>query len=478
LSHLTGTVNVLSITPLKYRDYKSHIIETIPTFPSYHSMRLASSISKHLFNPRESNVLIRIRIPRQIDAKNLAHYVYTIAMESMPYFLSYYEPNWVGIAATIDWSNEEPVILSAMLCFRKGSKSFQKKYSATVIAVLDPKNRASIARFGELHRLVWRFITSALDTKTRQEIPITKVPRPLYGILAKIAPEIEERVIEVRVSEAHSSFRIRIPIRSPEWEFNAIPPKLREDLETAIIKPIRSKAPYAPRGMLIAGPPGVGKTVAAEAVAHSLGLKIVEIRPSLYRSMWYGMTEKGLEKLLKAITKRKNIVMLIDDADFLVGRHTHVHETHISEISIFLQYLQQRERPFTIMTTNAPELIDPALIRPGRIDVVLFMGYPDREMRRLVIENCLKRYRIECDSETIDFLVNITRWFTNAEIDALIRLAASKGSNRLDEQSILWARKKFNINEGVRKSLQEQLLWYAQRFQGIVLTYIPKENEI
>ena len=286
----------------------------------------------------------------------------------------------------------------------------------------------------------------------------------------------QEPYVEVKVSEGFEGVSIKVPIRNPMWKLENLPPKLREDIFTIIVNPYISKAPYAPRGMLITGPAGVGKTVAAEAIADALKLKVVEIRPSIYRSMWYGMTEKILDAVLRNVKKRKDVMILIDDAEFITGRHVTYHETHVSEITIFLNYLQDPTRPFIVMTANTPELIDPAILRPGRIDVVVLIGFPDREMRRLVAKKSCEKYNIEIDEETLNDIVRMSRWFTNAEIDAFIRLAASKGNGKITYEALEWARRRFNINEGIRRSIQDQLRWYVSKFQGVVISYVPEEN--
>ncbi len=483
MSHLVDRVKVVSFTPPKFKDQRVLIVESAPLKMSESSVKLASMLSKHIVVPKPGNVYLKIRTLREkvLDARSLASAIYPVLTYAVPYFIEEYEPSWLGLASVIDVRKAEPSIVSAGITLRKGTRITSRRPCIAVLVFISRGFDESPSKLLRDHyRLVWNFLAAVLHTKLGQSVEALKlyIPRPKYVVLSTIAYSAQENFIEVRVPEAHTTLKIRVPLRRPQWTLNDVPRPLREDLEVAIINPIRGRVSYAPRGMLIVGPPGVGKTVTAEAIASSLGLNIAELRPSIYRSMWYGMTEKALDRVLRTLFKRRNIVVLIDDADFLVGRHISMHETHVSEISIFLQYLQQPKRPLVVLTTNNPDLIDAALVRPGRIDVVLFMGYPDREMRRQIILKCAQRYGLSIKEDLIDFIVRLTRWFTSAEIDALLRLAASKSGNSLSEESIVWARSKFQINEGTRRAVQEQLLWYSQRFQGIVLSYIPRESEI
>ncbi len=286
-------------------------------------------------------------------------------------------------------------------------------------------------------------------------------------------------VIRVKLREEYGRTTIlRLPVVSPQWNINDLPDKLKIDIETLIINPFNIKAKYAPRGILLVGPPGVGKSVAAEAIAHALTKGIVRLTPSTYRSMWYGMTEKTLSSIFASLKKRKDIVVLIDDADFLVQRSGAIHEAYIAEINIWLNILQDPLRPLVIMTTNAPEIIDQALIRPGRLDVVIFMGYPDKYMRKKIVKRICESYSIVIDDQIVEEIVQRTRWFNAAELDSLLRMAASKGRGIINNDAILWALKRFYINESERKTIQENLRYYASRFSNLVLTYIPNEYDI
>lgn len=485
MSHLVNQAKIVSFTPPKFREYRVYIVETTPLKINRSSLKLSAIISKYVAHRRPGNVYLKVTTMSEelIDSKTVAPVLYPLLTYTIPYFIEeeVYGSNWIGLASVVDLRKSEPNIVGAGLVLKKRVRIVSRKPCIAVLIFLSNDASPDPDKLLQNHyRLVWNFLAAVLYPKLNQSVEALKlyIPQPRYVVLSAIVHRSQENFIEVRVPEAHASIKVRIPLRRPQWSLDDVPEPLRHDLEIAIVNPIKNRVSYAPRGMLIIGPPGVGKTVTAEAVASSLKLNIAELRPSIYRSMWYGMTEKALDRVLRTLFKRKNIVVLIDDADFLVGRHVSIHETHVSEISIFLQYLQQPRRPLVILTTNSPDLIDTALIRPGRIDVVIFMGYPDREMRRKVVIRCAQRYGLILKPDLVDFLVKITRWFTNAEIDALLRLAASKGGNELNEDSILWARAKFQINEGSRRALQEQLLWYSQRFQGIVLSYVPKESDI
>jgi len=288
-----------------------------------------------------------------------------------------------------------------------------------------------------------------------------------------------EDIIRVVIEDGVETINIAFPLREPKWSLSSFPENMVKELERVVINPIRSSAKYAIKGLIVIGPPGVGKSVLVEALARKLGLRILDLSPGAYRSMWYGLTEKILLKLFEKLKKRRDLIILVDDAEFLSMRARSIHEVHLSEITMLLNVLQRSDRPLIAFTSNQPDIIDPALLRPGRIDLVIIMGYPNLEFRKIIIKELLRRYAISYSSDhIIEYIAKSTRWFTNAEIDALIRLAASIGNGVLSEEVVDKARRKFKINEGERRRMQEYLEWYASRLQGIVLTYVSKEDEI
>ncbi len=318
-----------------------------------------------------------------------------------------------------------------------------------------------------------------LDTAELAESIEKVVPDISPGLIAVARGGDALDEIKAVVSDGTEYRELKIPVRTPQWTIEDLPRQIVEDIRITIVEPAKRGLPFAAKGAFIIGPPGVGKTVMAEALASALGLKLVELRPSTYRSMWYGATEKTLNVIFQQLNKRrKKVILVIDDAEFLMARGFSFHEAHITEVSTVLYHLQRDDRPFTVLTANYPELIDPALIRPGRIDVVIILGYPDREMRRKAILRHLRNYRISYSEGVLNRLVEVTRWFSLAEINAIVRLAAGKGRGTIGEAEVEWAKKKFNIDVSYRRSMQDHLRWWARKMQGIIIPYIPPEEVI
>ena len=468
-----------------YRNVRTLYLAFVAPRESYLGYRLLASLSKYKDDLKDVDdlkykFLLKIRVKSRIRASEVAFSPMVIATNLIAKIISR-NPDY-SLATIAIKGFKEPKILSAAITFSKGAE-WMRTGVRPIIIVANPDASCNYVKksIERISRFLWDEIKSRITYSGIRYVDVISSMR-LYPVLAVVALnskayELEE--IKAVISDGSEYREVRIPVKIPEWSIEDLPPKLVDDIRVAIVNPINKGLPFAARGAFITGPPGVGKSVMAEALASALGLKVVELRPQTYRSMWYGATEKMLNAIFQQVIKRrKEIALIIDDAEFISSRKYTIHEAHISEISTVLYHLQRPDRPFTILTANNPDLVDPAILRPGRIDVTIVLGYPDREMRRKAVLKHVKRYRIRISEQLIDKIVNITKWYSLAEVEAFLRLAAGKGDGRITENEIEWTKRKFNISPTERASLQDYLRWWASKVQGIVLTYIPREIEI
>ena len=468
-----------------YRNVRTLYIAFVKPRDSYVGYRLLATMSK--FRDEFKDVddlkyrfLLKIKVKNKIKDSDLAFIPMILSTNLIARVVSKNPDYSVAIMTVKGFKN--PKLIAASVTFSKGAEWLSAGVRPIIITFNPDINTKSLKRLsGKLAKALWNEIKSRINYSGIRYAGIIESMR-LYPVLSVItlnsrAYGVEE--IKAVISDGSEYKEVKIPVRLPEWKLEDLPDRVIEDIKVVIINPIRRGLPFAAKGAFITGPPGVGKSVMAEALADALGLKIVELRPQTYRSMWYGATEKMLNAIFQqVIRRRKEIALVIDDAEFISSRKYTIHEAHISEISTVLYHLQRPDRPFTILTANNPDLIDPAILRPGRIDVMIVLGYPDRRMRRKAILKHVNRYKIKVSDEVINEIVDITRWFSLAEVEAFIRLAAGKGDGRITEDEIEWTKKKFNISPTERASIQEYLRWWASKVQGVVITYIPSENEI
>ena len=466
-----------------FRGVRTYFISYRKPKESFFSYRLLATLSKYtqdLGNVRDHSLklLLKVKISKKPSDHEVAFSLVPISLNILSKYVVR-NPTY-GIYASVIKGFEKNVPISHTLTLSKDSYLERVRPILIVLNPGVPPSRIKRESKIVLEKL-WRSTIkelSQVDPKYLELKYVNFLPPLCVVTLITYSGEIEE--IKAVVSDGGDLKEIRIPVRKPEWSLSDLPPKIIEDILTSIINPVKKGLSFSTKGAIVTGPPGVGKSVMAEALSNALGLKVVELRPQNYRSMWYGTTEKMLNAIFKQIIKKRHyLALIIDDAEFISSRKYTVHEAHVSEISTILYHLQRPDRPFTILTANNPELIDPAILRPGRIDVTIVMGYPDREMRKKAIIRNSERYKIRFRNEDlINKLVDLSKWFTLAEVDAFLRLAASKGDGIVGRDEIEWAKRKFNVSITDRMSMQDYLRWWSKKTQGIVITYIPSQTEI
>ncbi len=467
------------------RDVRTLYISMSPHKDTYFSYRLLATLSKYKselddLDDLRSRFLLKVKVRRKVSEKELAHAPIPLSLNILSRIVSRNPDMALSVYAVRGFRN--PRLLSAAIIFSK-SAEWNEVGMRSLLIIQDPDTSISQVKKGanRLARFIWsdvkkRILLSAMKYSSVAE---ALIQYPILGVILISTRPVSVEEIRAVVSDGSEYREVKIPVKMPSWTLSDLPHKIIEDIEVAIVKPVKSGMKFATKGAFITGPPGVGKSVMSEALASALGLKIVELRPQTYRSMWYGATEKMLNAIFhQIIKKRKEIALVIDDAEFISSRKYTIHEAHISEISTILYHLQRPDRPFTVLTANNPDLIDPAILRPGRIDVTIVLGYPDRNMRKRALLKHIQMYGIKIDEKCIDMIVDITRWYSLAEVDAFVRLAAGKGNGKIGPDEITWAKKKFNVIASERNSMQDYLRWWANKAQGIVITYIPHENEI
>ncbi|MEM2376552.1 MAG: ATP-binding protein, partial [Sulfolobales archaeon] len=418
-----------------YRSVRTLLLTFVKPIESSISYRLVESFIKRrelideIYDDKY-HLLLKINLRNgSLNVNELSYSLIPLTLTYVPKVVSKNGEYTLGIFLFEGFSKPKLIASAITVNKERGNRDSIKYLRPILISMAPDLSDSAIKKYStKVSKLVFEEVLTCFNkyaVRYFDAISSLELMKPLVVVTIKSGFEALDEIKAV-VSDGNEFREIRIPIKVPSWSFNDLPPKVVEDVKTIIVNPKVKGYEFAPKGAFITGPPGVGKSVMAESLASSLNLKIIELRPSLYRSMWYGATEKMLNAIFHQIIKRRSdIALIVDDAEFVSSRKYTTHEAHVSEISTMLYHLQRPDRPFTILTANNPDLIDPALLRPGRVDVSIVLGYPDRIMRRKIIERNISKYKIEADDPLIDHIVEMTKWFSAAEVDAFIRLAAS-----------------------------------------------------
>jgi transitional endoplasmic reticulum ATPase len=210
-----------------------------------------------------------------------------------------------------------------------------------------------------------------------------------------------------------------------------------------------------PKGVLLHGPPGCGKTLIARAVAHETSAHFVHVNGPEIIDKWYGASEKHLRSIFEEASRRAPAIIFIDEIDAIAPKREEmsgdrqVERRVVAQLLALMDGLESRGHVIVVAATNIPNTLDPALRRPGRFDREIAIGVPDKDGRREILEIHTRgmplrisdfRFPIS-DSESpisdsqsdvdLDRLAAITHGFVGADLEALSREAAMSALRRL-----------------------------------------------
>lgn len=190
-----------------------------------------------------------------------------------------------------------------------------------------------------------------------------------------------------------------------------------------------------PRGVLLVGPPGTGKTLLAKAVAREAEANFIATKSSDLLSKWYGESEQQIARLFARARAVAPTVIFIDELDSLVPARggglgePQVTERVVNTILAEMDGLEELQSVVVIGATNRPNLIDPALLRPGRFDELIYVSVPDKAGRRRILGIHTEDMPLAGDVD-LDRMAAETDRFTGADLEDLVRRA---GLNALRE---------------------------------------------
>ncbi len=183
-----------------------------------------------------------------------------------------------------------------------------------------------------------------------------------------------------------------------------------------------------PKGILLFGPPGTGKTLLAKGIASKRHLNFISVKGPELLSKGVGDSEKHVREAFRKARQSAPCIIFFDEIDALfpkrgtVNDSTHVTESVLSQFLTELDGVEELKEVFVIGATNRPDLLDPALLRPGRLEKHLYISPPDEAARKAILATYLKDLEGLLDPEVhLDELAAKTRFFVGADLEALVR---------------------------------------------------------
>lgn len=243
------------------------------------------------------------------------------------------------------------------------------------------------------------------------------------------------RIDNQRKSKSGDSEQRRAKLTIPKGKgFSAIAGmhELKEQLQVEVIDALHNPEEYAkygltiPNGMLLYGPPGCGKTFFAKHFAEEVGFNFMLIKPSTLKSRFVNATQENIAQMFKDAEDNAPTIIFIDEMNEIVpNRDSDVHEMAISTVNEMLAQMDRTGEKgiFIIGATNFPDMIDPAILRAGRLDKKYYIGTPDFEARKLMFELYLKSRPYDFGID-YDKLAQLTEDYVSSDIELIINDAS------------------------------------------------------
>jgi transitional endoplasmic reticulum ATPase len=258
-----------------------------------------------------------------------------------------------------------------------------------------------------------------------------------------IDPELLEQ-IEVRKDDFDEAMKEVLPsgirevfveVPNVKWDQIGGLEDLKQKLIEAVDWPLSHPAIFKrmgilpPKGLLLYGPPGCGKTLLARAVANESKANFISIKGPELLSKYVGESEKAIREVFRKAKMAAPCIIFFDEFDSIApsrGRYTSdsgVSEKVLSQFLTELDGLEINRDIVVIAATNRPDILDPALIRPGRIDRILLVPAPDESGRKQILKIYIKKMPITGDVD-VDELNKKLKGFSGADIETFCREAA------------------------------------------------------
>ncbi len=265
----------------------------------------------------------------------------------------------------------------------------------------------------------------------------------------KVAPETLEKLIvnqedfQKALIEVTPSGMREVFIENPDVKWDQVGglEDVKRELQEAVEWPMKYPALYdklghkMPRGILLHGPSGTGKTLLAKAVATESEANFVSVRGPELLSKWVGESERGIREIFRRARQAAPCVIFFDEIDSIApvrgaGGETAVTERVVSQLLTELDGMENMHGVVVLAATNRADMIDPALLRPGRFDKIVQVPLPDKESRKKIIQigsETIPTIDDVNDPQHIDFdkISELTDGLSGADVAAISNTAVS-----------------------------------------------------
>jgi len=257
------------------------------------------------------------------------------------------------------------------------------------------------------------------------------IPREILETLRITKKDFYEALKIVRPSAMRE---VLVETPNVKWENIGGLEDLKQELIEAVEWPMKYPDAFTrmgikpPRGILLYGPPGTGKTLLAKAVANESEANFIQVKGPELLSMWVGKSEEGVRKIFERARQVAPCIVFFDEIDALASRRgesagSKVHDQVLNQLLAELDGLEELQSIIVIGATNRPDMLDPAMLRPGRFDRILLASVPDKSGRLEILKIHTNKMPLAKDID-LKKIAQETEGYVGADLESLCREAA------------------------------------------------------
>ncbi len=307
------------------------------------------------------------------------------------------------------------------------------------------------------------------DIKNQKQKTLSK------ELLGKIEVTKQDFISALKTVEPSAIREIMVEVPKTSWSDIGDLKEVKEELIEAVEWPLRHPDLYSrigispPKGILLLGPPGCGKTLLARAVAHESQANFISVKGPEIISKYVGESERAIREIFKRAKQLSPSIVFLDELDSIAGKRgsdssVRTTERVVNQLLIEMDGLEELHKCMVLAATNRPDLIDTGLLRHGRFDKVLYISPPDKEARKEIFKVHINRMPLAKDVN-LKNLVDTTQGHTSADIAAICREAGMfsiRESRKAKEVSMSHFNKAF---KKIKVSLSKRELGYWKKIE-------------
>ena len=253
-------------------------------------------------------------------------------------------------------------------------------------------------------------------------------------VLNKISVTMNDFMEALKEVEPSAMREVLVEVPNVRWSDVGGLKEAKLELQEAVEWPLKYSEIFEhmdarpPKGILLYGPPGTGKTLLAKAVANESEANFISIKGPEILSKWVGESERAVREVFRKAKQAAPAIIFFDEIDAIapvrgsgVG-DSHVTERVISQLLTEMDGLEELRGVVVIAATNRPDIVDPALLRPGRFDKLLYIPPPDLEARKEILRIHTRRKPL-ADDVDLDEIAKQTEGYTGADLEAVCNTA-------------------------------------------------------